>query len=83
VGGTLALVQNGDIIELDVKNRKLNLEVSDEELQKRRAAWTAPKPVAERGYVKMFIEHVEQADKGCDFDFLVGGSGSEVSRDLH
>jgi L-arabonate dehydrase len=83
VGGNLALVQNGDMIELDVKNRKLTLEVSDEELQKRRAVWTPPKPVAERGYVKMFIEHVEQAEKGCDFDFLIGGSGSEVSRDLH
>lgn len=83
VGGTLALVQNGDIIELDVKNRKLTLEVSNEELQKRRKKWTPPKPMADRGYVKMFIEHVEQADKGCDFDFLIGGSGSEVSRDLH
>lgn len=83
VGGNLALVQNGDMIELDVKNRKLTLEVSDDELQKRREKWTAPKPVASRGYVKMFIEHVEQADKGCDFDFLMGGSGSEITRDLH
>jgi len=83
VGGNLALVQNGDMIELDVKNRRLTLEVSDEELQKRRSAWTPPKPVADRGYAKMFIEHVEQADKGCDFDFLIGGSGTEVSRDLH
>ncbi len=83
IGGTLALVENGDMIELDVKNRKLNLEVSDEELQKRREKWIQPKPVADRGYVKMFIEHVEQANKGCDFDFLIGGSGSEVSRDLH
>jgi dihydroxy-acid dehydratase len=83
VGGTLALVENGDMIELDVKNRKLNLEVSEEELQKRRANWTSPKPVADRGYVQLFIEHVEQADKGCDFDFLIGGSGSKVSRDLH
>lgn len=83
VGGNLALVQNGDMIELDVKKRKLTLEVSDDELQKRREKWTAPKPVASRGYVKMFIEHVEQADKGCDFDFLAGGSGSEITRDLH
>jgi L-arabonate dehydrase len=83
VGGTLALVQNGDMINLDVENRLLHLEVSDEELDKRREKWTAPNPVAERGYVKMFIEHVEQADKGCDFDFLTGGSGSEVLRDLH
>ena len=83
VGGNLALVQNGDMIELDVKNRILNLEVSEEELQKRRAGWIRPKPRAERGYVKMFIEHVEQADKGCDFDFLKGGSGDKVLRDLH
>lgn len=83
IGGNLALVQNGDMIELDVKNRSLNLDVSDEELQKRRAAWTRPKPRAERGYVKMFIEHVQQADEGCDFDFLKGGSGTEVLRDLH
>jgi dihydroxy-acid dehydratase len=83
VGGNLALVQNGDMIELDVKNRTLNLEVSEEELKKRRASWTKPKPRAERGYVKMFIEHVEQADKGCDFDFLIGGSGDVVLRDLH
>ena len=83
VGGNLALVQNGDMIELDVKNRILNLEVPEEELQKRRALWIRPNPRAERGYVKMFIEHVEQADKGCDFDFLKGGSGSQVLRDLH
>jgi dihydroxy-acid dehydratase len=83
VGGNLALVQNGDMIELDVKNRTLNLEVSEEELKKRRASWTKPKPRAERGYVKMFIEHVEQADKGCDFDFLIGGSGDVVLRDVH
>jgi dihydroxy-acid dehydratase len=83
IGGNLALVQNGDIIELDVKNRSLNLFVSEEELQKRRALWTPPKPRADRGYVKMFIEHVEQADQGCDFDFLKGSSGTEVLRDLH
>lgn len=83
VGGTLAIVQNGDMIELDVENRKLNLEVSEEELQKRKAAWTPPAPLATRGYVKMYIDHVQQAEKGADLDFLVGGSGSEVTRDLH
>jgi L-arabonate dehydrase len=83
VGGNLALVQNGDMIELDVKNRKLILEVSEEELKKRRAKWIRPKPRADRGYVRMFIEHVEQADEGCDFDFLKGGSGDKVLRDLH
>ena len=83
IGGTLALVKNGDMIELDVKNRRLNLDVSPDELNKRKAAWVRPEPRADRGYVKMFIEHVEQADKGCDFDFLIGGSGDEVLRDLH
>ena len=83
VGGTLALVQNGDTIELDVEKRLLTLHVSDEELQRRRNAWTPPEPVAERGYAYLYINHVEQADKGCDFDFLKGGSGSEVQRDLH
>ena len=57
--------------------------VTEEELEKRRSTWTPPKPVAERGYVSMYIKHVEQADKGCDFDFLIGGSGSVVLRDLH
>ena len=83
VGGNLALVKNGDIIELDVKNRKLTLHVSDEELNERRKSWKKPEPCSERGYVKMFIQHVQQAEKGCDFDFLAGGSGSVVSRDLH
>ena len=83
VGGVLALVKTGDMIELDVEKRSLNLLVSDEELQKRRDIWIRPKPVVERGYVRMFVEHVEQADKGCDFDFLKGGSGSIVLRDLH
>ncbi|MDO6516062.1 IlvD/Edd family dehydratase [Zobellia galactanivorans] len=83
VGGTLALVQNGDWITLDVENRKLHLDISGEELAKRKAAWKAPEPLADRGYVKMYIDHVEQAHKGADLDFLVGGSGSKVDRDLH
>jgi L-arabonate dehydrase len=83
VGGLLALVHTGDTIELDVENRSLKLNVPDDELRKRREAWIPPKPTADRGYVKMFINHVEQADKGCDFDFLKGGSGSVVQRDLH
>ncbi len=83
VGGTLAFVKNGDEIELDVEARLLQLHVSDEELQSRKALWLAPEPVAERGYVKLYIDHVEQAEKGADLDFLVGGSGSTVERDLH
>jgi dihydroxy-acid dehydratase len=83
IGGTLALVKDGDMIELDVEKRKLHLDVSDEELKKRKAAWKAPKPMAERGYVKFYVDHVQQADLGADLDILQGGSGSEVTRDLH
>jgi L-arabonate dehydrase len=83
VGGTLGLVKTGDLIELDVEKRSLTLHVPDKVLRERRSTWVAPKPVVDRGYVSMFIKHVEQADKGCDFDFLKGGSGSIVHRDLH
>jgi dihydroxy-acid dehydratase len=83
IGGTLALVKTGDIIELNVEKRSLTLLVPEEELRKRQSVWITPKPSADRGYVSMFIKHVEQADKGCDFDFLKGGSGSVVLRDLH
>ncbi|HVZ25585.1 MAG TPA: dihydroxy-acid dehydratase, partial [Sediminibacterium sp.] len=83
IGGTLALVENGDMIELDVPNRKLHLDVPEEVLAKRRAAWQAPKPMADRGYVKFYIDHVQQAHLGVDLDILRGGSGSEVTRDLH
>jgi L-arabonate dehydrase len=83
IGGTLGLVQNGDMIELDVANRKLNLEVSDDELARRRAVWTTPEPLATRGYVRIYLDHVEQAELGADLDVLVGKSGSKVDRDLH
>jgi dihydroxy-acid dehydratase len=74
VGGPLAFVQTGDIIELDVAARSLNLKVSDAEMAKRKAAWTQKPVIYPRGYGKMFSKHVTQADKGCDFDFLHGGS---------
>jgi dihydroxy-acid dehydratase len=83
IGGNLALVQNGDIIELDVSQRKLHLHVADDELARRRAAWQQPKPVATRGYVSMYVKHVLGADKGADLDFLQGSSGSVVTRDSH
>lgn len=83
VGGTLALVQDGDMIELDVEKRRLHLDVSEEDLTKRKAAWTRPAPVTTRGYVKLYIDHVQQAHLGADMDILPGGSGSEVTRDLH
>ena len=83
-GGNLALVENGDMITLDVAARSLNLHVSDEVLAARRAAWMAPEtPLAKRGYTKMYVEHVLQADKGVDLDFLVGNSGAPVARDNH
>ncbi|WP_205509583.1 IlvD/Edd family dehydratase [Longitalea arenae] len=83
IGGTLALVQNGDMIELDVAARKLHLDVTEEELAARKARWQAPAPMASRGYVKFYIDHVQQAHLGADLDVLRGGSGSEVTRDLH
>jgi dihydroxy-acid dehydratase len=72
VGGPLALVKNGDLIELEVEKRTLTLRVEENELKKRKAAWTAPKPRYERGYGAIFAQHVRQADEGCDFDFLEG-----------
>lgn len=81
VGGPLAFVQNGDIIELDVPNRRLHLDISDEELTRRRAAWQPPKAHTNRGYVRLFLNHVQQADQGVDFDILVGGSGHQVQRE--
>jgi dihydroxy-acid dehydratase len=82
-GGPLALVREGDVIELDVAKRKLHLHVSDAELEKRRRAWRKPKPHLARGYWKLYVEHVNQASEGCDLDFLVGKSGSAVPRDNH
>jgi dihydroxy-acid dehydratase len=70
IGGPLALVRTGDLIELDVPARKLNLLVSEAELAERRRAWQPPPSRFDRGYGKLFSEHVTQADKGCDFDFL-------------
>jgi L-arabonate dehydrase len=82
-GGTLALVRSGDIIELDVERRRLHLDVSDDELTRRRAAWKAPAAPMPRGYTKLYFDHVQQADKGADLDFLVGSSGSAVAKDNH
>ncbi len=82
-GGALALVQNGDMIELDVSKRMLRLDVSDKELKDRKARWQAPKPALERGYWKLYHDHVLQAHEGADFDFLVGKSGAFVPRDNH
>jgi len=83
MGGPLALVRDGDMIELDVHGRRLHLDVSDEELARRRAEWTAPKEEMQGGYQSMYIKHVLQADEGVDLDFLVGCRGSAVPRESH
>ena len=82
-GGPLAVVQNGDMIELNVPERKLHLHISDEELARRLDLWTPPKPPMNSGYWKLYIDHVLQADEGADLDFLVGKRGSAVPRDNH
>lgn len=76
VGGPLAFVQTGDEIEVDVDRRLLHLHVSDEEMARRKSQWGPPKPRYERGYGRMFQEHIGQADDGCDFDFLLAGAST-------
>jgi len=83
IGGPLAFVQNGDMIELNVPNRTLNLLISEEEMAIRKAAFKPTKLPYERGYVNLFLDKVNQAHDGVDFDFLQGSSGSEVKRDSH
>ncbi len=82
-GGPLALVRDGDMIELDVPARRLHLEVSDEELAARRAEWVAPEPQMAGGYQRLYFDHVLQADRGADLDFLVGNRGAAVPRESH
>jgi dihydroxy-acid dehydratase len=72
VGGPLALVKNGDLVELEVDKRQLNLKISDTEMQERKRAWKPAARKYERGYGAIFTRHVRQADEGCDFDFLEG-----------
>ncbi|MEN9779616.1 MAG: dihydroxy-acid dehydratase [Pseudomonadota bacterium] len=79
IGGNLALVRNGDIITVDIPARSIRMEVSDEELARRRAEWKPPPPRFERGYGHMFSKHVLQADQGCDFDYLETSFGAPVS----
>ena len=82
-GGALALVENGDLIELDVARRRLQLLVTPKELAKRRARWKRPKAPLARGYWKLYFDHVLQAHEGADLDFLAGRSGAFVPRDNH
>jgi L-arabonate dehydrase len=82
-GGPLGLVRTGDWISLDVPARTLTLDVGDNELARRRAAWSPPQAAFSRGYARLYVEHVQQADRGADLDFLVGSSGAGVPRDNH
>ena len=72
VGGPLALLKEGDVVELDVAKKELNMRVSEEELSRRRSAWKPKESIYLRGYGKLFMQHIKQADEGCDFDFLEG-----------
>jgi dihydroxy-acid dehydratase len=82
-GGVLALVENGDMIELDVAKGKIQLLVSEKILSRRRKKWKRPKAPLTRGYWRLYFDHVLQADRGADLDFLVGKSGAFVPRDNH
>ena len=82
IGGTLGIVENGDIITLDIENRLLSVSLSDEEIKARKMRRQVL-PYCPRGYVHLYQHHVEQAHLGADFDFLKGGSGSEVTKDSH
>lgn len=83
LGGPLALVREGDWIELDVEARRLHLDVDDAELARRRTEWTEPEPAFKSGYQSLYVKHVMQADKGADFDFLLGCRGHGVPRESH
>jgi L-arabonate dehydrase len=83
VGGPLALVQDGDLVTLNVDRRELSFAVSEAELAKRRKSWKAPEPPMLSGYQKLYYDHVLQADRGVDLDFLVGRRGAEVPREAH
>ena len=82
-GGPLAVVRDGDMIELDVEARRLHLDISDDDLAERLASWQADAPREIRGYARLYVENVNQADAGCDLEFLIGGSGAPVPRASH
>ncbi len=85
VGGPLSLLRSGDWVTLDVARRSLNVELNEDELERRRSEPEArpTNQVPERGYARLFVDHVLQADRGVDFDFLVGSSGHDVPRESH
>ncbi|WP_295715523.1 IlvD/Edd family dehydratase [Mucilaginibacter sp.] len=82
-GGDFAMIKTGDLITLDVPNRLLNVDISPAELAERKKQYLPPPPITDRGYVKLYTDHVQQAHLGADMDFLIGGSGSKVLRDSH
>jgi L-arabonate dehydrase len=83
IGGPLAMVRTGDVVHLDVPSRRLNLEVHDEELESRQKEWAPPATLPATGYTKLYADCVLQADRGVDFDFLVGCRGHAVPRESH
>jgi L-arabonate dehydrase len=83
VGGPLALVRDGDTIALDVEARTLHTEVPEQEMTRRRSEWRAPALAVAGGYQQLYIDHVEQADKGADFGFLLGCRGHDIARESH
>jgi L-arabonate dehydrase len=83
VGGPLALVRDGDMIELNAAARRLHLDVPDAELGRRKGEWRPPVPAMSGGYQSMYVAHVQQADRGADLDFLVGCRGAAVPRESH
>ena len=84
VGGPLALVQDGDLIRLDIEGRRIDLMIPDDEMARRKAAWRAPAPKFQRGYGTLYLKHIQQADKGCDFDFLLPeGASPEDEPEIH
>jgi len=82
-GGPLSLVEDGDRIELDVADRRLHLHISEDELAARRRTWVQPVDSTVTGYQKLFVDHVLQADQGCDFDFLTGKREAGIPRHSH
>src|SRR5882672_12700208 len=83
VGGPLALVNDGDWIELDVAGRRLEIEITNQQMEERRAQWKRVELPIVSGYQQLYVEHVMQADRGCDFDFLIGRRGADIPRQSH
>jgi dihydroxyacid dehydratase/phosphogluconate dehydratase len=79
VGGPLALVRDGDRVAIDIEARRVDVLISDDEMAKRKAAWKMPAPKFTRGYGVLYLKHIQQADKGCDFDFLEPGGAARAA----